>query len=1139
MRSKQFAVTRGALAIFAFAVVIAIGNTPASASRIELRGGISPIASPGAASALTPNERRALDDYAKLPVAFIENAGQVDTRVRYYAQGNRFGFYFTQTEVVVVLTKAGVDPGVALALRFLGANANATIEGGDRVPGEVNYFRGSDPSQWHTRLARYGQVTYRDLWPGINLLVREQSGVLKYEFHVRPGARPSDIRLAYRGAEGLSVDRSGALAIDTAAGVVHDQAPVAFQEWNGTRNTVQIRYAPEGTGRSGHFGFAIDGAYDPDRELIVDPGIQYTTFLGGSSDDIGAGIAVDASGNAYIGGTTQSPDFPTTVGAFQRTGAVQNFAEAFVAKLNAQGSALVYATFLGGSDMEFGRRIAIDASGNAYITGQTKSSNFPTTANAFDRTLNIPANCPRCATDNTDGFVTKLNASGSALVYSTYLGGTDYDSPRGIAVDAGGNAYVMGETLSPDFPTTAGAFDRTYNTNYDIFVTKLNAAGSALTYSTFIGGTQVDNGERIAVDSGGNAYVMGFSSSTDFPTTPGAFDTTNNGGFDVTLSKLNPSGSALVYSTYLGGSGMDSGGGLVVNDAGEAYVCGGSGSLNFPTTAGAFNTPQDGSDNFVTKFNAAGSALVYSAVFGGTGSDGAAGIALDAAGNAWITGATGSTDYPTTANAADRSPNGGTDGFITELNPGGSALLYSTYHGGANTDNGTDVAVDNVGDVYVTGHTMSMDFPATVGAFDTVFAGDLSVFWGDAFITKIDVSATTNAPIAPPATPGTPVLQSPANASAPSQPIGFSWTNVTSAASYTIQIDDSSAFTAPLEREATVTSASFLASSLATTQHFWRVRGVNSAGVAGPWSAVFSFTPQPAPPPPVLSTIDTNPTSVNGGTSSTSTVVLSTSAPEGGALVSLSSSNPAVASVPATTTVPAFSFTSTVSITTATVSASTVVTITGTYNGSTRSANLTVNPPGSSDGTLSNFGTSPTSVTGGTSAQGFVVLAMAASTPTTVSLSSNNPGVASVPASVTVPVGSQSAVFDVATTGVSASTPVTLSATLNAITRTTTLTVTPGSTQPPPPPPPPPQSATLTVSVSGRSGQSVTSSPAGISVTTGSSGSASFNVGTSITLSVGGGRSAIWSGACSSGGSKRTSCTFTLNASGSVSANVQ
>ena len=934
---------------------------------------------------------------------------------------------------------------------------------------------------------------------------------------------------------GLSLDETGALTIDTPAGVLRDAAPVAYQEAEGTRVPVQSGYALDRTGHRDRFAFATGDNYDRTRELIIDPGIQYTTFLGGGGDEIGAGIVVDSAGNAYIGGTTQSPDFPTTLGAFRRTGSVNNSADAFVTKLNASGSALVYSTFIGGSNMEFGRRIAIDAAGNAYLTGQTKSSNFPVTGNAFDRTINIPPNCPRCATDVTDGFVTKLNATGSALVYSTYLGGTEDDSPRGIAVDAGGNAYVIGETLSPDFPTTAGAFRRTYSGNYDIFVTKLNAAGSALAYSTFIGGTQVDNGERVAVDAGGNAYVMGFSSSLDFPTTAGAFDRTNSGDFDVTLTKVNQSGSALVYSTYLGGQGSDSGGGLVVNDAGEAYVGGGTGSLNFPTTAGALHTTPDGSDNFVTKFNAAGSALVYSAVFGGSASEGASAIDLDAAGNAWITGSTSSADYPTTAGTADRSLNGGADAFISELNASGSALLYSTLQGGSQSDIGLDVAVDAVGDVYVSGHTFSLDYPATVGAFDTVWAGDLLIFWGDAFVTKIDVSATTNAPVAPPATPGTPNLLAPANADTPPQPITFDWSNVTSAVSYTIQIDDSSAFAAPLVRQASVTDSMYATSGLATTTHFWRVRGVNGAGVAGPWSAVRSFTPQQAPPPAVLGSIDINPATVVGGNPSSGTVVLSSGAPEGGAAISLTSSNPAVASVPASTTAPANSFTAGFTIATATVSATTVVTITARYNGTTRTGNLTINPPGSSSSTLTNLAVSPATVSGGSSAQGAVVLAAAATTATSVALSSTNAGVAAVPTTITVPAGSQSAVFAISTSTVTVSTTVTIRATLNGVTKTASLTVTPAS----PPPPPPAQNALLTVNASGRSGERITSSPAGISVTTGSSGSASFTVGTSVTLSVSGGRQAIWSGACSSGGNKTTSCTFTVNGASTVSANVQ
>ncbi len=1128
--NRQISATKGILSLIVFALVVVLGNSPASATRGQSR---SPSVTVGAAAATASNvhEARALNNYANLPVTFIENVGQTDARVRYYARGNRFGFYLTQKEVRLAFTNKNADSGIALALRFIGANPQSRIEGADRAPGEVNYLHGNDPAAWRTHIARYGEVAYRELWPGIDLHLREQSGVLKYEFHVQPGARPSDIRLAYSGATRLSLDKSDALLIDTAAGVLSDAAPVAYQDIDGTRVDVPSTYALQGSGR---FAFAIGNTYDPVRELIIDPGIQYTTFLGGDSDETGSGIVVDASGNAYIGGTTQSPNFPTTVGAFDRTGATNNFAEAFVSKLNAQGTALVYSTFIGGSDMEFGRRIAIDAAGNAYLTGQTKSSNFPVTGNAFDRTLNIPPNCPRCANDNTDGFVTKLNATGSALVYSTYLGGTDYDSPRGIAVDAGGNAYVIGETLSADFPTTAAAFRRTSSGSYDTFVTKLNAAGSALAYSTFIGGTQVDNGERVAVDAGGNAYVLGFSSSLDFPTTAGAFDRTSNGDFDATLTKVNSSGSGLVYSTYLGGAGSDTGAGLVVNDAGEAYVSGGTGSLNFPTTAGALSTPPDGSDVFVTKFNAAGSALVYSAVFGGTAGDGANGIDLDGAGNAWIAGVTTSTNYPTTANAADRSANGGADVFISELNPTGSALLYSTLQGGSQTDVGIDVAVDNLGDVYVTGKTQSLDFPATVGAFDTVFAGDLSIFWGDAFVTKIDVSATTNAPVAPPATPGTPTLLAPANADTPPQPITFDWTNVTSAVSYTIQIDDSSAFTAPLVRDVSVTDSMYATSGLATVTHFWRVRGVNSVGAAGPWSAVRSFTPQQAPPPPTLASIDINPATVIGGDLSSGTVVLSSGAPDGGAMISLSSSNPAVASVPATTTAPANSFTAGFTIATATVSASTIVTITASYNGTTRSGNLTVNPPGSSTSTLTNLSVSPTSVTGGSSAQGAVVLSAAATAATTVALSSGNQSVAAVPASVTVPAGSQSAVFAISTSSVTASTPVTISATLNAVTKTATLTVTPPS-----PPPPPPQTATLTVNATGRTGERITSSPAGINVATGSSGSASFNVGTSITLSVSNGRDAIWSGACSSGGNRARTCTFTLNAAATVTANVQ
>lgn len=1079
-------------------------------------------------STLTPAQ--ALATNAGLALGFIENRGQTDPRVRYYARGNRYAFYLTRDEVMLAFAKGHEARGLALALRFVDRNPAAQPRGVERARGEINYLRGRDPAKWQTRVRHYGQVVYRDLWPRIDLWVRQQAGVLKYAFRVRPGGRPSDIRLAYAGARGLTLDSTGGLRIRTPLGVLRDSPPASYQEISGARVQVGSRYV---LNRGRQFGFGV-GTYRTDRDLLIDPGIEYTTFLGGSSHEIGTGIAVDAAGNSYVTGTTQSPNFPTTTGAFRRTGAASNAPDVFVSKLNPTGTALVYSTFIGGSGFDFGRRIAIDGGGNAYITGQTTSSNFPTTGGAFDRTLNIPPNCPRCgAADNYDGFVAKLNASGSGLAYSTYLGGTDIDSPRGIAV-SGGNAYVIGETVSGDFPTTAGAFSRTERGDYDIFVTKLNSTGSALAYSTYLGGTLVDNGERVAVDAGGNAYVLGFTSSNDFPTTPGAFDTTANGDFDVSVTKLNPSGSSLVYSTYLGGQGSDSGGGLAVDGGGNAYVSGGTGSLNFPTTPGAFDTSPDGNDAFLTKLDPAGSTAVYSTVLGGTSSDGASAVSVDSVGNAWLTGTTSSSDFPVTPTAADASFNGSADVFISELSGAGSTILYSTYLGGAQSDVGSDIGRDSAGNLYVTGHTYSMDFPATTGAFDTVWNGDASIFWGDAFVTKLALDRSTSTPPAPPPVPTAPALLAPANADTPPQPITFDWTDVAGAASYTIQIDDSSAFSSPLERNASVTTSMYATTDLSTATHFWRVRGVNSLGAAGPWSAVRSFTPQAAPPPATLTSLDVNPATVVGGNNSFGTVILSVPAPEGGAIVALSSSNPAVAGVPASVMVPSVGFTGGFTIATSAVSASTAVVITASYNGTTRTGTLTVTPPAPDPppATLQSLSLTPGSVTGGSGAQGTVALSAGApATGAAVSLSSSNPGIAAAPASVTVPAGSTSTIFNVSTSNVSTSTSVTVTATYNGTTRTASLIVTPVA--------PPPQTATLTVTATGRGGERVSSSPAGISVATGSSGSASFAVGTAITLSVSNGRDAIWSGACSSGGNKTKTCTFTLSGAATVTANVQ
>jgi hypothetical protein len=810
---------------------------------------------PAAGPVNARTRERILRTFASLPLAFVENRGQTDNRVRYHAQGSRHGFFLTPRELRLAF-QTGSDRrrGVALALRFLGGNPQVVLKGEQRLPGKVNYLRSNDPARWRTGLRGYGRIVYRELWPGVDLALRGRAGELKYEFRVRPGARPADIRLAWRGADGLAHDGAGGLLIETAQGVLRDSPPVAYQVIGGTRVPVDTRYVlNRGAEVERSYGFAVGRGYRPDHELIIDPGLAYSTFLGGGAHEEGADIAVDGSGNAYVTGFTQSPDFPTTPGAFDRTGAAGNNLDAFVTKLNATGSALVYSTFLGGSNFEWGRGLAIDAAGNAYLAGQTKSSNFPTTGGAFDRTFNVD-DCPRCGIDQYDAFVAKLNPSGSRLVFSTFLGGTDFDDAFAVAVDGAGNAHVTGQTGSTTFPTTGGAFDRSRNGSFDAFVTKLNATGSALVYSTLLGGADNELPAGMALDSAGNAIVGGGTRSANFPTTPGAFDSTHNGGafdelFDAFVTKLNATGSALVYSTFLGGSKSDFTAGFAVDAARNAYVVGSTLSPDFPTTPGAFDSVFAGSEGFVARLNAAGSSLVYSTFLGQAA---ASAVAPDADGNAWLAGSTSSPSATTTADASDRQFNGGpSDAYVAKLNAAGSALLFATFLGGSESEGAGDVALDSAGNVYVTGQTISADFPTTPGAFDRVFSGDPSIFWADAFVAKIAFgSGAPPPPPPPPPVPAAPALVSPADGATVAQPVTFDWTDVAEAASYTIQVDEISEFGAPLILSANATASQFTTSSLPDGNWFWRVRAVNSAGTPGAWSSVRAIQVESAPPPP-------------------------------------------------------------------------------------------------------------------------------------------------------------------------------------------------------------------------------------------------------------------------------------------------
>ncbi|MGH7814273.1 MAG: SBBP repeat-containing protein [Candidatus Binataceae bacterium] len=594
--------------------------------------------------------------------------------------------------------------------------------------------------------------------PAATLPIRERSGKeaarqLEYDFILHPGANPDAIELRFDGAKKLALNRDGdVVAMLADGGKIIQHLPAIYQEQNGHREKIAGRCILRGKSA---VGFAL-ADYDRNRPVDIDPGLVYSTYLGGSTNDLGNGIAVDSAGNAYVTGFTQSSDFPVTAGAFQTTFPdTSSFfgSSVFVTKMNATGSALVYSTYLGGSSGtgDLGYGIAIDSSGNAYVTGLTKTIDFPTTPGAY-QTINHDSG-------SGDAFVTKLNATGTGLIYSTFLGGSGYcntgtgqcfgDQGNSIAIDSAGNAYVAGQTYSSNFPTTGSAYQSSLGGgNGNAFVTKVTSDGSGLVYSTYLGGNgnndsllNGDSANGIAIDSSGIAYVTGYTASNNFPTTANAFQTANNaysGGTNVFVSKLDPArsgGASPVYSTYLGGSGGccgggDQGRGIAVDSSGNAYVTGAASSTDFPTTAGAYQTTTlGGRVGFVTKLNSSGSApLIYSTFLGAV--SGENGIVVDSSGSACVI-----SGYPVT--------------YVTKLNAAGSGVDYSANLGAYS---GNAIALDSSGNVYVTG-LASRGLPITPGAFQpndhTLLGRDVT-----AFVQKyaLPTAAPTATPTAVPTT---------------------------------------------------------------------------------------------------------------------------------------------------------------------------------------------------------------------------------------------------------------------------------------------------------------------------------------------------------------------------------------------------
>jgi uncharacterized protein (TIGR03437 family) len=623
--------------------------------------------------------------WGNIPLSFEPNRGQAPAAVRYLARGSSYTLYVASGEAVL----AGHD-GPALRTRFTGANAAANITAEAPQSSTSNYFGGNEPRNWHTSVPNYARARYTGVYPGIDLIYYGKEGRLEYDWIVAPGADPSRIQMVFESADRLRVDQTGDLVIKAGNNEYRHKRPEIYQDIDGRRQPV----AGSWTLRGNKGSFRI-GRYDHSRPLVIDPPLIYSTYHGGSGLDYAYAIAVDSIGNTYITGGAGSTNFPTT-NPLQAS--LHGAEDVFVTKINPAGTAKLYSTYLGGAGPDEGHGIAVDVQGNAYVTGSAGSIDFPT-KNAIQSKSG----------GSGDAFLTKLNATGSALIYSTYLGGNAIDTGSAIALDPAGNVYVLGTTFSSDFPTK-NAYQSTKGAQQDAFVAKINASGSAVVYSTYLGGNNVDEGNGIAVDASGSAYVTGYTASTNFPL-QSPFRSSNVNSVDAFVTKINPAGSALVYSTYLGGSGTDYGTAIAVDSSGSAYVTGVTASDDFPLVSPI--DPKLGShavdDAFVVKFNPSGSALVYSTYLGGASEDEAYALAIDQSGNVYITGRTNSSDFPLTNPI--QSTRFAFDIFVTEINAAGSARLFSTFIGGTGSESGRGIAVDQLGNIHIAGEGTSTDFP--------------------------------------------------------------------------------------------------------------------------------------------------------------------------------------------------------------------------------------------------------------------------------------------------------------------------------------------------------------------------------------------------------------------------------------------
>src|SRR5579863_4870074 len=719
-----------------------------------------------------PNGPRA---YGSVPLMFEANQGQTDPQVQFLSRGNGYSVFLSAGGMVLAFhpsasapfssapldvtsngrTRPGLSgmrqlqklsrtpPTAAVTINLVGSASSPTVIGEEPLNTKVNYFIGRDPAQWRRNVQTYGRIRYRNVYPGIDLVYYGNQHQLEYDFDLSPGADPTRIQFSINGADAVSVDPSGSLILTEGASQLLFQPPVIYQQLDGMRTPVAGTYVQlDAT----HVGFTV-APHDETKPMVIDPVLVYSTFLGGSSDDYGVGVAVDSTGEAYVLGLTDSPDFPkATLGSYSSTQY-----RMFVAKFDSSGSALVFADYLGSTNGgDSPSSIALDSSGNVYLSGSTISSDFPV-ASAYQATF----------TGSEDAFLTKLSSNGASVVYSTFLGGSNSQIGYSVSVDPANEAVVVGTTFSTDFPLVSPyqssvAPDAFGNWGEYGFVTKFAASGSSLVYSTYLGGNTLNTPScagctfpdseplDVVTDSSGNAYVTGYTSTTNFPVTSGAFATSYPGYYqsDVGFVSKFTSAGGMAYSTYLGGSTSSYLDAIAVDSAGSAYVTGYDiANDGFPIVTTSICDPSTVACNgaVIAKLDPTGASLVYSIFLGTSNNMAGAAIQVDGSGNAYIVGSDVGFDL---ANPIETYAGGNGNVVLAEINPSATTVLMATFLGGSTLDfpdGSSSLALDGSGFVYITGVTESSDFPVTQSGLQTSFGGS-----SDAFLAKID--PVTSAP---------------------------------------------------------------------------------------------------------------------------------------------------------------------------------------------------------------------------------------------------------------------------------------------------------------------------------------------------------------------------------------------------------